>query len=100
MVTSHSHMQRNVGAVKISGNISRNGFKSVLVTLLKGAVANRMGSVENSDPNILSNMARDNFEPMTYCKLLAPDGDDLFQYEFNDVYGYQLRAPIASGESS
>ena len=34
-------------------------MKSVLVAHLKESVVNRMGIVENVDPSILSNMARD-----------------------------------------
>ena len=41
-------------------------------------------------------MNGDNFEPMAYWELLAPDKDDVVQYELNDVYGYQPHAPISS----
>ena len=41
-------------------------------------------------------MNGDNFEPMAYWELLAPDKDDVVQDELNDVYGYQPHAPISS----
>ena len=47
-----------------------------------------MGSVENSDPNILSNMTRDHFDPTTHWELLVPGEDDTVQDELNDVDGY------------
>ena len=46
---------------------------------LKEAVVNGMGSVENFGPNIISNTAGDNFEPMAHWELLAPDEDDVVQ---------------------
>ena len=67
---------------------------------MKEYVENGIGIVENFNPNIILNMAGDNFEPMAYLGLLAPDKDYAVQDEFNDVDGYQLRAPTASGVAS
>ena len=75
-------------------NISRNGLKEALGARLKEAVSKGMEIEENSDTNILSNMAGGNFEPMEHWELLATDKDDLVQYVLNDVDGCQLRVTI------
>ena len=50
----------------VARNLSSNLLKEFLVTHLKEDVANGMVSVENYDPNILSNMSGDNFDPMSH----------------------------------
>ena len=70
-----SELKTNLDAIKLS----RNSLKAVLAVRLKEFVATGMGSVENFDPNIISNMTGDNFEPMAHWELLAPEEDDVVQ---------------------
>ena len=81
-------------------NLPRNGLKSVTVTRLKEDVVNGMGSVKNFYPNTISNMDGDNFELMVHWELLSHDEDAVVQVELNDVYGYQVYAPITSSAAS
>ena len=78
-------------------NLSKNGVKAVLISRLKQAVANGMGVVENINPNIISNMAGENFEPMAHWELLTPDTNSVVEENLRDSDGYEFYAPIASG---
>ena len=78
-------------------NLSKNGVKAVLINRLKQAVANGMGVVENINPNIISNMAGENFEPMAHWELLTPDTNLVVEENLRDSDGYEFYAPIASG---
>ena len=78
-------------------NLAKNGVKAVLISRLKQAVANGMANVDNIDPNVISNMAGENFEPMAHWELLIPDSSSVVSDNLRDSDGHQFYAPIASG---
>ena len=80
-------------------NISKKGLKIELISRLKQAIANGMDVVENIDPDILCNMAGENFEPTAHWELLTPDWNELIYDELKDKDGYNFYAPTASGDA-